>query len=369
MSELYIGLMSGTSLDHIDAVLANFTNQPNIISSYSEPIPQPLKKELLALAHDPQPHLAQTARLDNDMGQLFARVAKQLLANNQLSAADITAIGSHGQTVCHQPNAKPPFSIQIGDPNVIAAITGITTIADFRRRDIALGGQGAPLTPAFHNHIFHSNEENRAIVNIGGIANITLLYADSTQPLLGFDTGPGNVLLDAWIQQHHLQPYDTQGAWAASGVIEKTLLAELLDDPYFQKPAPKSTGREYFNLAWLNTYLQARLATIKAQHTQATLTALTAHSIATSIQQMLAPQSTVILCGGGIHNHYLCRLLKQQLPDYQVTSSDTLGMDPDYLEAIAFAWFAQQTLHKKAIDLMTITGAKKPTILGGVYYT
>jgi len=176
MSELYIGLMSGTSLDRIDAALVTFSNQPTVISCYSEPISQPLKKALLALAQDPHAHLAQMAKLDHDMGQLFAHVTKQILVNNQLSAADITAIGSHGQTICHQPDAKPPFSIQIGDPNIIAAITGITTIADFRRRDIALGGQGAPLTPAFHHHIFHSNQENRVIVNIGGMANITVLF-------------------------------------------------------------------------------------------------------------------------------------------------------------------------------------------------
>lgn len=369
MTERYIGLISGTSMDGIDAVVADFTNHScQILAQYFAPMPAALKTRLVSLCDSGNINITQLGSLDVELGQLFAGTCLQLLQQAQLDQQDIVAIGSHGQNVCHGPNNKPAFSLQLADPNTIAAITGITTVADFRRRDIALGGQGAPLMPAFHQYLFQNSKADSAIVNIGGIANVTFLPADPEQNIIGFDTGPGNALLDNWVLLQLQQAYDKDGAWAATGKIDETLLQAMLHDPYFTKPTPKSTGREYFNLTWLNTYLNARKAAIPPEDIQTTLATLTATTIANAIHKHLPPGNTVILYGGGNNNQYLRQNIQRLLDNYQVLDSQTFGIDPAFIEATGFAWLARQTLQKREIDLRHITGASKPAILGGVYF-
>ncbi len=331
-------------------------------------MPATLKTALLSLCDSAQISFKQLGTLDVKLGRLFAKAALQVLSKTNLTPQDIIAIGSHGQTVCHYPNNDPLFTLQIADPNTIAAQTNITTVADFRRRDMALGGQGAPFVPVFHQNVFQHSQEDKAIINIGGLANITLLFADSNKPTIGYDTGPGNTLLDGWIGKHLQKPYDESGTWAASGSVDHDLFTALRNDPYFHKPHPKSTSREYFNLAWLDHHLQQCTQNIAIENVQATLLELTASTIAQAIQQGLAAGSTIILHGGGSQNQYLCARLKQLLSDYPLCDSEAFGIDPQCVEAMAFAWLAQQTMARKAIDLRQITGARAPSILGGVYY-
>ncbi len=363
MSELYIGLMSGTSLDGIDTVLADFsTPRPKLVASYYYPYTPEQRKTIVALCQPGADEINRLGELDVMLGKQFAQAVRTLLNENNLSAAKIHAIGSHGQTIRHHPQRQ--FTLQIGDPNIIAAETGITTVADFRRRDIACGGQGAPLVPAFHQHIFASNNTNRIILNIGGIANITLL-ASGKEKVLGFDTGPGNTLLDAWAEKHLHQPHDKNGAWAAQGKIQTQLLNQLLADPFFKLPAPKSTGREYFNLNWLENQLPKNITSVDVQ---ATLVELTAHSIIDAIKKYFTA-GEILVCGGGVHNTFLFSRLQALADGYSVASTQKYGVDPDWVEAIAFAWLAKQTLQKKPGNIAAVTGANRTTILGGVYYT
>jgi anhydro-N-acetylmuramic acid kinase len=279
----------------------------------------------------------------------------------------VRAIGSHGQTVRHEPDGDHPFSVQIGDPNVIAEITGITTIADFRRRDIAAGGQGAPLVPAFHAAVLRSSDEDRVALNIGGMANITVLPRDPAQAVTGFDTGPGNVLMDAWAARHLGTPLDSEGRWAGSAPRDEALLAVLLSDEYFQRQPPKSTGREHFNMTWLEARL-AQLGTApEPAQVQASLAALTALSCAAAIQRYAPRTQQVLVCGGGVHNVTLLQQLTDALPGVRVASTQTQGLDPDWVEALAFAWLAQQTLAGKPGNLPSVTGARAPVVLGGIY--
>jgi len=362
MSELYIGLMSGTSLDGIDAALVDFSQtQPKLIESYYLPFEADFKKSILDLCHPGENEINRLGEMDISLGKRFAHSVQNLLDKSQIDASRIQAIGCHGQTIRHHPARN--FTLQIGDPNIIAAETGITTIADFRRRDMAWGGQGAPLVPAFHYAVFSSSLIDRAIINIGGIANVTLLPKNS-KTVLGFDTGPGNTLLDLWADKHLNQPQDFQGSWAKKGNIQKTLLNEMLQDAFFHRPPPKSTGREYFNLDWLN---QFSIKNYQPADIQATLTELTAHSIINAIKPYFLT-GELLICGGGVHNLFLKERLCALASSYVIESTKTRGIDPDWVEAVAFAWLAKQTLDKKPLDLIAITGAKKPSILGGVYF-
>ncbi len=364
MSELYIGLMSGTSLDGIDAVIVDFENrEPKIIATHYEPMPHELRNVILEICQPGFNEINRMGELDVALGKQFAKSALTLLKENNVSAKTIKAIGSHGQTIRHQPEKK--FTLQIGDPNIIAAETGITTVADFRRRDMAYHGQGAPLVPAFHQAIFSNSEKNRIILNIGGIANITLLPCDPNKTILGFDTGPGNTLLDAWAEEHLGRRHDEHGTWARTGTIHQPLLNNLLTDSFFKLTTPKSTGREYFNLPWLQQYFTEN--NIPSVNIQTTLVELTAITIMNAINQHLTA-GEILVCGGGIHNHFLMERLKNLTSQHAINSTKNLGMDPDWVEAIAFAWLAKQTIEKKPGNLTAVTGAKKTTILGGVYF-
>jgi anhydro-N-acetylmuramic acid kinase len=279
--------------------------------------------------------------------------------------AAVKAIGSHGLTVRHQASGAYPFSLQIGDPNRIAHITGITTVADFRRRDVAAGGQGAPLVPVFHAAAFRSAEENRVVLNLGGIANITVLPADPASPVIGFDAGPGNGLLDFWMQRHKGQNYDTGGAWAARGRVIPDLLRALRDEPYFSLPPPKSTGKELFNPSWLGGKIRDFAAT-EPVDVQATLAELTALSVAEAIGQYASETRRLLVCGGGTHNADLLGRLRL-LVGCPVESTEKFGIAPDWVEAMAFAWLARQTLLGQPGNLMEVTGANTPVVLGGIY--
>lgn len=365
MSDLYIGLMSGTSLDAIDAVLVDLSERPKLLASHSHPLPEELRLDLLGLLTPAENELYHYAQTDVTVARLFAAAVEQLLHSSGYAAADIRAIGSHGQTVRHLPAAPLPTSLQIGDPNIIAERTGITTVADFRRRDMAAGGQGAPLVPAFHAALLGHTAIPRAIVNIGGIANLTCLPGtDAT--VTGYDTGPGNALLNGWISQQRGAAQDTAGHWAASGKVEPALLNTLLDDPYFKQAPPKSTGREYFNMPWLRSKLSG-FTELDPVDIQATLCELTCRCISRAIEQSLPSAREILICGGGVHNTYLMKRLQAQLAPRHVASIAEQGIDPDWLEAMAFAWLAKQTLETQPGNLPSVTGAKHPVVLGGIY--
>lgn len=366
MAGYYIGLMSGTSADAIDAVLVDFSAGTAIKQTFSHPYSSQTSRDIRELARPGTNEIERALALDVLLGELFADTALKLLQLAGISADQVAAIGSHGQTIRHRPATPdtPGFSWQIADPNIIAERTGIATIADFRRRDIAAGGQGAPLVPAFHQSVFQSTVRHRVIVNIGGIANLTWLPTSGT--VVGFDTGPGNTLMDAWIQQHQQRAYDAEGAWANSGEIHQPLLDDLLEDPFFTQSFPKSTGPEHFNLAWLTPKLLRH--SVAPEDVQATLLALTTHSIAQAIST-LCPSGTadIFVCGGGSKNHALMKSLQAQMPDFSVGSTALLGVDPMWVEALAFAWLAKQTTEGKPGNLAAVTGAKGARVLGGVY--
>ncbi len=360
----HIGLMSGTSMDAIDVALLDFSNDNcKLIASHSHSFPDGLKQELQQLIQSETLNLRDFGTLDAQLGRTFADAANQLIQQQQINKSEITAIGSHGQTVFHAPDSTPPFTLQIGDPNCISQFTGITTVADFRRRDIAAGGQGAPLVPAFHNQFFRSPQHNRVILNIGGIANITVLAADQNKTTSGFDTGPGNCLLDEWCQQHLNQTYDKNGSWAATGNINHQLLEQLLADDYFSLPAPKSTGREYFNLHWLKQHS----ADDSPENIQATLTQLSIESITRAIELHSHDYDEVYVCGGGAFNASLMQGLKNRLAGIKVKTTTELGVEPEWVEAAAFAWLAKQTLESKPGNIAEVTGASTNLILGGIY--
>lgn len=363
---LYIGLLSGTSMDGIDAVLVSLSDNPQetqIIATHSTPIPATLKSETLTAEH-----FHSVCTLDVAWGHLFAESALSLLEVAGVPAAEVHAIGSHGQNLWHHPNGSHPFTLQIGDPNIIATKTRITTVADFRRADLALGGQGAPLVPRFHEWFF-GTDKSRVIVNIGGIANITLLpYCN--QPLLGFDTGPGNALMDAWIEKYLNLPFDRNGAFAASGQYSAEFLEHCLGDLYFRQPPPKSTGKEYFNADWvLQKWSTFRLnhKSVPPADIQATLLQLTSVSIARAITTY-RQQGEVLVCGGGGHNSVLNHTLQTALgSDFTVATTDRYGLPIDWVEGVFFAWLAKMRLEKKALDYTAITGATRPAMLGGIY--
>lgn len=368
MSDIYIGLMSGTSMDAVDAVAVRFIDdEPQLLATYSEKLPESLRNRLMALAQG-EPHtFIDTARADVQLGKFFAHTTQSLLQHAKLTAASVRAIGSHGQTVWHISDGEERSSIQLADPNLIVELTGITTVADFRRRDIAAGGQGAPLVPAFHAACFRSPAEDRVVLNIGGIANITILPKEPHATVRGFDTGPGNTLLDMWALEHQRGNYDQHGEFAKSGRLLASILDKLLHDPYFALPPPKSTGREYFNRHWLKTHT-GNPGAFNPADLQATLCELTAKSIAEAIEKYAANCQRVLVCGGGIHNLFLLQRLQDNLPGIAIESTSSQGVDPQWVEAMAFAWLAKQTLEHKAGNLPSVTGAKHPVILGAVYY-
>lgn len=378
MSDLFIGLMSGTSMDAADAALVDLSgDKPKLIAAHRTPLTSELRAALLALCAPGPNEIERIAELDARLGEIFADSTLALLKKAGVNATEVLAIGSHGQTVRHQPTGPYPFSLQIGNPALIAQRTGITTVADFRRADIAAGGQGAPLVPAFHNAVFRSSEHDRVVVNIGGIANITILPKDAKQFVTGFDTGPGNVLLDAWAERHLGKRMDEDGRFAASGKVQEDLLAQLLQDDYFSLAPPKSTGREHFNMAWLDTILHQHPLSHQgegggegensAQDTQATLCELTAASIAQAIHHHAPQTREVLICGGGAHNAHLMQRLRARLKSCSVESTEKHGINPDWVEAMAFAWLAKQTLEGKLGNLPAVTGATRAVVLGGIY--
>ena len=353
--DLYIGLMSGTSLDGIDAALVRFENkQVTVIETACSPLSSNLKDEIKSLINPSENEINRLASLDVQLGKHFSEVVKQLINKANIKKQDVIAVGCHGQTIRHLPTAKHPSTLQIGDPNIIAEITGITTVADFRRRYMAAGGQGAPLVPAFHEQIFREPKKNRVILNLGGIANITILPADKNIPVTGFDTGPANTLINHWIQQQQNKSFDAGGQWALSGQINESFIEQLLNDDYFKLTPPKSTGTEYFNPTWLTNKL-SKFPFLAAEDVQASLTAFTAITISDAINQYstkIEGLDELIICGGGVHNNFLLQLLIQSLPNIEISSSDKYVLDPDYIEATAFALFAKHILEYKPDHLL-----------------
>ena len=366
MNGTYIGLISGTSTDAIDAVAVEINNN-NIHqkASLAYPLESSVKDEIFAIQEQPT-HLEKIGQLDCKLGEAFASAAVELISSNKLKQKDIIAIGSHGQTVKHDPNGKHPYTLQLADPNIIAERTNITTVADFRRRDIAAGGQGAPLVLAFHQ-AWLGKHANSVVLNMGGIANITVLAEQSKQPRLGFDTGPANTLIDAWTRKHLNQAYDNDGQWAKTGVVNQQLLSSLLKHPYFRKVPPKSADISQFNLNWLENFLRM-FPDISAQDVAATLVELTIVSIKDALAAWTHGTQQVIACGGGCENGFLMQQLAKRIYPIRLTTSSEFGIDPDWVEATAFAWLAHQTLINKPGNAHHSTGASKPCILGGVYY-
>ena len=361
---LYIGLISGTSADGIDVALCSFDPAPRLHAALTHPYPDALRVRILELAQgDGVATLDEIGALDARIGAGFADAALALLQRARLEPAAVRALGSHGQTLRHRPHGAPRFTLQLGDPALIAERTGIVTVADFRRADVAAGGEGAPLLPVFHAALFTRAGVPRAVLNLGGIANLTVLHGDGR--VIGFDTGPGNGLLDAWCAQHSGAPFDRDGMFAAHGHVDAALLARLLDDPYFPQAPPKSTGREHFHLDWLRARFGA--ATLRAEDVQATLVELTARSVATAVAAQALDTRDVLVCGGGAHNPVLMQALAQALAPRRVESTAQHGVDPDYVEAMAFAWLARERLAQRPGNLPSVTGARGARVLGGVY--
>jgi anhydro-N-acetylmuramic acid kinase len=365
MPELYIGIMSGTSLDGIDAVLVDFSDsRPSILHHIHRPFQHSLHEQLLQLTQAQHVELRELGEIDHQLGLSYADIVSELLSSSGVSAAEVTAIGCHGQTIYHQPKAHYPFSLQIGDANLIAEKSSICTVADFRRRDMAAGGEGAPLVPAFHAAIFREHQREIVVVNIGGIANLSILPADPHKPVTGFDTGPGNLLLDSWIQLNKGFEYDQSGAWGATGEVIPALLEKLLATPYFSAPTPKSTGRELFNLDWLQQQLNGDE---RDEDVQETLHELTACTIADAIKQQNGTTDELIVCGGGAYNTHLLERIAHHLPDCSLSSSAKYGIDPQLIEAMAFAWLARETLSGRAGNIPEVTGANRAVVLGAIY--
>jgi anhydro-N-acetylmuramic acid kinase len=364
MTEIYIGLMSGTSLDGIDAALIDFSDgKIKLLEFCYQPYTADFRQQIHQLSQPHQPiFLTEIGEMDAQLGHIFANTVMTLINKAKLASSEIIAIGSHGQTIYHAPEGPNGFSMQIGDPNRIAEITGITTICDFRRRDIANGGQGAPLVPAFHQAIFAKSDNIITVLNIGGIANISILKDNQ---VFGFDTGPGNAFMDYWCQQHIDKPYDCNGEWGSQGKVNSELLTHLLNDAYFDLPPPKSTGKEYFSPNWLKHKLAA-FPDCSPVDVQATLCELTSKSIANAILEHAANSHRILVCGGGAHNHRLMSNLTECLST-PVVSTEAYGIHPDHVEAMAFAWLARQTINHLPGNLCSVTGAKKPAVLGGIY--
>ncbi|QTP56682.1 anhydro-N-acetylmuramic acid kinase [Billgrantia sulfidoxydans] len=372
---LFVGLMSGTSLDGIDAALVEIDSagHPRLLGTHAEPMPDTLRERLLLLCQADRVAFTDLAAAEVAFSRLQADAVRQLLARQAVDAPRITAIGSHGQTIEHAPwgHAEgPAYTLQLDNPSLLAELTGCMVVADFRRRDLAAGGQAAPLAPAFHEALFRHPQQWQLVLNLGGFANLTLLPPNgSGADILGFDTGPANALLDAWHARHRGGRFDADGAWAASGRVDETLLERLLAEPFFHRPPPRSTGREVFHLDWLGQHLTGRE---RAEDVQATLAELTATSVALGIEmareRVGAPVATALIpCGGGAHNRDLLYRLAQRLPETALVPSSDWGWPADWLEAGAFAWLAWRRLEHLPGNLPSVTGAAGPRVLGGVY--
>jgi len=366
--EYFLGLISGTSMDGIDAVVADFSQTPpNTAAARTLPFDAKLKSELAALRHDPLAFPAgRLARLDALMGDALAHAALAVIDQAGLEADDIQAIGSHGQTVLHDPDHDPPTTLQVGDPHRIVELTGIVTVADFRRADLAANGQGAPLAPLLHQCLLAHPEQNRAVVNLGGIANLTLL--PNTGEVSGFDTGPANCLLDHWYRSHHADPFDERGRWAASGRVDEEWLEVLLQNEYFHRPPPKSTGIEYFSPQWLQERLPV-WASARPSDVQATLLALTVESIVRALKDLPVEQQPkqLIVCGGGVHNKALMNRLSSRMTPARTVSSADYQLDPDHIESLLFAWLARERLANRPVQTSAITGAAHDVLAGVVF--
>jgi len=366
---LYVGLMSGTSMDGIDAALVEFGNRAcKVVAATTVAYPENLRAALFSASRSPSAcTVDRIGELDCWIGECFRDATLELLAETGADAKLVAAIGSHGQTLRHQPQSERPFTMQIGDPNIIAAGTGIATVADFRRRDVAIGGQGAPLAPAFHRWLFSSKDHTVCILNIGGFANVTILHADDGH-ISGFDTGPGNSLMDTWAQSKLGTDFDESGNWAESGHVSETLLAVMLQDSFFTQPAPKSTGFEHFDAAWIEACLAASgEVAIANEDLQATLAELSARTIADAILGAADDVAEILVCGGGVHNGYLMQRLRNHLPGIRLNSTENRGLHPDWVEAAAFAWLAKRYLEGKPGNVPAVTGASRSATLGALY--
>ena len=363
---LFLGLMSGTSADGIDAALVQFPQSGGcrFVHGHTHAWDCATRDALIALGQGGEPaSMDALGQLDASVGIAFATAANQLLEDAGVQRAQVQAIGSHGQTIRHRPLSNPAFTWQIGDANRIAELTGITTVADFRRRDVAAGGHGAPLMPAFHLAMLGSADEDRAVLNLGGIANLSLIARDGS--IRGFDTGPANALLDGWCQRHLGHTFDADGAFAASGRVDEGLLARLLAEPWFALPPPKSTGREQFHLEWVEAQLGVNA--LAPADVQATLLELTAATVTEALLAQLPAVRRVLVCGGGVRNPQLLSRLQARLPGVLIGSSAEHGLDPDYMEAMGFAWLAQETLAGRPGNLPSVSGARGPRILGAIH--
>lgn len=358
---LFIGLMSGTSMDGIDAALVDVSTQ-RLIKGVTLPYREQTKRLLQHLQKDGNVGPGRISQLNTLIGQDFALAALELMRQANVSYEDIRAIGSHGQTICHDTTEDIPYTVQLGCAHTIAERTNITVVADFRTRDLVIGGQGAPYAPIYHQAIFEHEAQPLAVVNIGGISNVTFL--DHHKGVTGYDVGPGNALLD-FLASHHLHAsYDECGVWAATGMMQEQLLSLLLEDPYFKQATPKSVGKEYFSYEWLKQYLNQDYG---PEDLQRTLVELTAVVIARAIKDYPLPIKRLLVCGGGVHNTFLMSILAREMSSVLVTSTQTLGIDPDYIEAMLFAWLADKALKKCPIDFSTITGASRAAVYGAIY--
>jgi anhydro-N-acetylmuramic acid kinase len=366
MAELFIGLMSGTSMDGVDGVVADFSAGVRVLRHASAPFNDSLRGELMALNASGPDELHRGWLAGNALMRVYADVVRQLLADIHIAPSAISAIGAHGQTVRHRPQQfdGTGYTIQLAQPALLAELTGIRVVADFRSRDVAAGGQGAPLAPFFHQSVFAQPGQTVGVLNIGGISNLTVLRADGS--MQGFDCGPGNALMDAWCEQHTGRPYDDDGAWAASGCVLPDLLASLLGEPYLSLPPPKSTGRDLFNRSWLTAHLQG-FPGAAAADVQATLTELTARACADDVERHARGLRKLVVCGGGALNGHLMRRLQELIPGTQVVSSAAEGLPPLQVEAAAFAWLAMKCVRGEKLDLQSTTGARGARVLGGIY--
>lgn len=364
-TRLYLGLMSGTSMDGVDAVLVRFVGHAIEVQKHCHlDMPQPLQRQLASIVAEQAVSLPDLLVADQCLADLYIDATRIILDKVKAEIDEIAAIGSHGQTICHRPDLFA--TLQIGDPSRIAEGTGIPVVADFRRRDLAASGQGAPLAPAFHAAALRTTSENRVILNLGGIANVSWLPADPSIEVVGFDTGPANTLLDHWTSQHLGKTYDEDGQWARQGRVDQGLLTSMLEDPYFSLKPPKSTGREHFNPDWLTQTLAGH-PEVENRDVQATLTELTAISIAKNILSHCGKFGALYACGGGANNSFLMERIAANLDGFHVATTEVLGIPVQMMEAIAFAWLARQTMNGQPGNLPSVTGADHPVVLGGIF--
>ena len=364
MAEIYVGLMSGTSADSIDCATLDLSSEEiKVINCKNFEIPMDLKKDIIQSSQSEKIEQELIDDLDFRMAEVLADSVKKIISDSNIEAKDIKAIGSHGQTIKHEPKSETPYTLQIGDPQKISNDLDITTVGNYRHDDIEAGGEGAPLTPVFHKTVFGSDKKRKVIVNIGGITNITAL---NYPELIGFDTGPGNCLMDCWSRINNVGDYDDRGSWAASGTINRSLLEVMMQDKYFSRKYPKSSGPDYFSHEWIQENLLRLSKEILAEDVQATLAQVTVISLIESINFLNLSNENIYLCGGGVHNDFLCSEINKQ-SKARVSTTLELGIDPDYVEAICFGWLAKQRIENKSFDLSEITGSKGEVYLGRIY--